>query len=541
MIKIRTVHISRRCISFNIAERILPGHYINGNNTYKLQQFALTALSGRYISTPVETPAAKPPLSNFHPGRLSMLTRNRVNLLLSITLVVSLLVLIAATYNIGGTDASAKTMKSKVLRRKDKTKVKPSAEEIAAFQEARPERTFKNRDFKDMPLAITKVSNLQSDTWHKDLGIEVKNVSNKPIYFILAFLDFPDIPVPADGVYGIALEFGQRRNIDYRKDADPHDPHLNPGDKFTFTIPEKMREGLRDQHEKSPELMKKLELHLSVISFGDGTGFVAERLRDRRLKRAHSDVKKNHHSDRSGRPASMPPSPQDGCGTCSRYKIHEELYVICYSGGPCYSSLATDTSPDEPCTLTRPHFFPCGSLQCHHDEIYESSACPGYSPTPTPTPTPSPSPSPTCDPNTRPNNTNCQCTRDINGDPAWACGCADGSEFADYVRYTQNYGCPPNKYNDGECCQCLEVVTCDSGCSWDPYFCRCVDSVGTPCGSPTPGGGGDPGGGSDPNAYSTTYERDCVDYYWVWFVSYDGGHTWYATGQTEYAGCFYMN
>ncbi len=33
--------------------------------------------------------------------------------------------------------------------------------------------------------------------------------------------------------------------------------------------------------------------------------------------------------------------------------------------------------------------------------------------------------------------------------------------------------------------------------------------------------------------------RECVDYYWVWFVSYDGGRTWNPTGQVEYAGCYY--
>jgi hypothetical protein len=77
------------------------------------------------------------------------------------------------------------------------------------------------------------------------------------------------------------------------------------GDKFTFTIPEKLRTGLRAQHEDTPELMKKLELHISVVSFGDGTGIVAERLHER--KRSHSDMKKNHHSGRPGKSASVEP------------------------------------------------------------------------------------------------------------------------------------------------------------------------------------------------------------------------------------------
>jgi hypothetical protein len=284
--------------------------------------------------------------------------RKRISLLLSIILVSSMLIVIASTLG-RTTDSAAGVKRVKVLRRKDQLHIKPRAEEIAAGQEGPRERTFKNREFKDIPLAVTKVSKLQSDTWYKDLEIEVKNISNKPIYFILAYLDFPDIPEPGDDVYGIALEFGKRGNIDYTRDADPLDPHLNPGDKFTFTIPEKLRTGLRAQHEDTPELMKKLELHISVVSFGDGTGIVAERLRER--KRSHSDMKKNHHSGRAGKSASVEPPPQDGCGSCSRYVMEDQPTVICYmaDGSPCDSFLAI-TSPDQPCTRTRT--VPTGSV-----------------------------------------------------------------------------------------------------------------------------------------------------------------------------------
>ena len=141
-----------------------------------------------------------------------MLTRQRISLLLAVTFVASLIAVITTTLSRGQTTVSA-NQKIRVLRRKDQLKIRPLPGEIVAFQE--------NREFKDIPLAITKVSKLQSDTWYKDLEIEVKNISSKPIYFILAYLDFPDVPVPADGVYGIALEFGARRNIDYRNDPDP--------------------------------------------------------------------------------------------------------------------------------------------------------------------------------------------------------------------------------------------------------------------------------------------------------------------------------
>ncbi len=239
--------------------------------------------------------------------------RKRISLLLATILVSSMLVVIASTLG-RATDTSSGVKRVKVLRRKDQLDVRPRPEEIAAFQEGQRERKFKNREFKDIPLAITKVSKLQSDTWYEDLEIEVKNISGKPIYFILAYLQFPDVPEPGDGVFGIALTFGKRKNIDYRNDPDPQDPHLNAGDKFTFTIPRQVRTGLKDQQERIPELMKKLELHISVVSFGDGTGFVAERLRQR--KRSNSDLKKNHYSGRPGKSASVEPPPQDGCGSC---------------------------------------------------------------------------------------------------------------------------------------------------------------------------------------------------------------------------------
>ena len=227
-----------------------------------------------------------------------MFKRERISLVLAATLVASLLVILAGS---GGSQS----------------------------QEDKQERKLKTKDFQDMPLVVRQVRNLKSDSWHKDLEIEVKNVSTKPIYFILAYLKFPDVPVPADGVYGIALEFGKSKYIDYRKDANPQDLHLNPGDTFTFTIPENMRKGLRVRHQGSPEQMKKLEIHFSAISFGDGTGFVAEQLRDRRRKRAHPGVKKNHRGDRSPKSDSVePPRKTDADHARAIFMIRSLKYFV---------------------------------------------------------------------------------------------------------------------------------------------------------------------------------------------------------------------
>jgi hypothetical protein len=147
------------------------------------------------------------------------------------------------------------------------------------------EKTFKTRDFKDMPVAIVKVRNLQSDTWYEDLGIEVKNVSSKPIYSILAFLIFPDDKRHPVGQSGITLSYGERKYILLSTIADSRDPHLDPGETVVLTIAEQYRRGLKSQHERSPETFKTLELRLGyLISFGDGTGFMVERFTDSRVK-----------------------------------------------------------------------------------------------------------------------------------------------------------------------------------------------------------------------------------------------------------------
>ena len=164
--------------------------------------------------------------------------------------------------------------------------------------------------------------------------------------------------------------------------------------------------------------------------------------------------------------------------------------------------------------------------------VLNVTACATGAPTPTetPTPSPSPTPSPTCDPNTKPNNTNCQCADAGGGTVDWACGCADGSEPADHYRINNNYGCPPNTYNDRECCLCIEQDhTCPSGCQWSTGYCECVDNIGSPCSAATPFTDIQPGG--DGNG-----DKGCVDYYWVEYICVGGWCT--PTGWRQWAGCF---
>jgi hypothetical protein len=81
---------------------------------------------------------------------------------------------------------------------------------------------------------------------------------------------------------------------------------------------------------------------------------------------------------------SLPTSCSDSFGSCSLTETRNEICQTRYNG----------------------------TQRCQFQK--DVSNCPGATPTPTPTPTPEPTPTPAqeCDPNTRPNPTNCICRTD---------------------------------------------------------------------------------------------------------------------------------
>lgn len=137
------------------------------------------------------------------------------------------------------------------------------------------ERKLKTKNFKDMPLALVAVRNLQSEAWYEELEIELKNVSGKPIYFITAFLVFPDEKLDW-GEAGVRLVWGDAKKLDGSKYADPEAPHVAPEKTLVLTIPKMYVKGLRAQQNLRPNTTKNLLLRFEKTYFGDGTGFEVE-------------------------------------------------------------------------------------------------------------------------------------------------------------------------------------------------------------------------------------------------------------------------
>jgi hypothetical protein len=192
-------------------------------------------------------------------------------------------------------------------------------------QPARQERKLKLKTFKDAPVVIHLVRNLNSETWHKDLEIEVKNISEKPIYFMLAYLIFDDEKRP-DGDVGIPLMYGDpKRNGRIDRYTHLEDEHLAPGETYVFTIPELFKKGFKAKHEKFPERTKNLTLEFAIINFGDGTGFIAGRSRDYRGKGYTPPPPEEQHFKKiSWNSSKTITAAQSGCGDCSRWLVDPE-------------------------------------------------------------------------------------------------------------------------------------------------------------------------------------------------------------------------
>ena len=174
-----------------------------------------------------------------------------------------------------------------------------------------------------MPVIVSEVRNLQSETWHKDLEIEVKNVSDKRIYFIWASLVFPDEKVRS-GESGIALTFGASESIEIERLSEPDDTHLDPGESYIFTIPESLQKGLGAKQRKIPDEMLNLVVRFETISFGDGTGFEVGQPRDLKWKAFKRPKREPTFEKLIWRSSTINSTPaQSDCGgvNCFRWKI----------------------------------------------------------------------------------------------------------------------------------------------------------------------------------------------------------------------------
>ena len=181
----------------------------------------------------------------------------------------------------------------------------------AGSAQAPEERKVNVHAYNRMPVLVKEIRNLnKGDDWYRELEIEVKNISRRPIYYISLGLEFPNIPpdtppftapppradgsMPARGTTGFSVDYGASRLSDLRVLAGPDDVPIKPGESYVFKIPEARVRGIEWMNQNMnlpPDAWKQIELSLDLISFGDGTGYMGSR-RELFLKkkRASSDA-----------------------------------------------------------------------------------------------------------------------------------------------------------------------------------------------------------------------------------------------------------
>lgn len=134
----------------------------------------------------------------------------------------------------------------------------------------------------EIPVRLTDIRNLQNEDWLKDLEIEVQNTSTKPIYCLVVYIRFPDIPetTEVDGIprgYIFMLLYGRLELLQRTEIATSEDAPIRPGERYVFKIPEAKWKGLKSElaRRNIPEsVIKRVRIDVRTLIFGDGSGFI---------------------------------------------------------------------------------------------------------------------------------------------------------------------------------------------------------------------------------------------------------------------------
>ena len=151
---------------------------------------------------------------------------------------------------------------------------------IQAFQSSSQERTHKvvEANWPDGVLEVKRVNNLQSRSFPTDFQIEVKNISNKPIYSIRM-----DVIVHRVGQIslGFFLNYGRRELFEFNQPVTDKDVPLLPGESCILTANSQWRQELMPMYKNNDEAYardtNRVSLAFQRLNFGDGTGYVRRR------------------------------------------------------------------------------------------------------------------------------------------------------------------------------------------------------------------------------------------------------------------------
>lgn len=401
----------------------------------------------------------------------------------------------------GRTTPPAKALKAKVLRSHDKVNEKLSPDEIKLLRAQdgdKEERALEDKIPKHLPIRVKPTAakekefkRLSNDHWLRNLELEVKNVGTRPIYYLVLIVDMPELKF-ADGNMLVDLRFGDSKFLNFAGGAKAEDPSIPPGETRVLKVEDPLDWSEYSRGMPHWPRPKQLVLRFQEINFGDGTGFSTTGgvpwPAPKKSSAAGACLESGGVATRTDRSWSK---PQDAANS----KLGGEPASILpgsfrYSANLAFlRSLEVSTSAGDPCC----------SGNCYNIYEYDSStACYGFS----------------CGSIRRADFVPCSDTR---------------GRCATYeVRY-KNCTVYEDGYRYTHQCQYAVVSQCSSSPTPGPT------PEATPTASPTPLvilSPGPTGGTGD-----ETYYWYCTEYYWLYYVSFDGGKTWHYD-HMEYAGCF---
>lgn len=129
-----------------------------------------------------------------------------------------------------------------------------------------------------LPIEIVAIRNLRSKHWMRDLELEIRNVSAKPVYEVYIGLLLPDDNyITPERFYGIYLQYGPTRLVNPRNRPSADDKPISPGESVVLKVDEKLWMGYEQHiqiHNVPEEASYRVRLIIEDIQFGDGTGFI---------------------------------------------------------------------------------------------------------------------------------------------------------------------------------------------------------------------------------------------------------------------------
>jgi hypothetical protein len=131
-------------------------------------------------------------------------------------------------------------------------------------------------------IEILRMSGYKSPNWLDDFELEIKNKSDRPIYYMLFLLETPEMNRGESLRELRALEFGEPEL--YGSNVQPKDleksPHLDPGESTTLKIPKNSKEAYKHSLGRAlqegivqTDQVTKFILHINLVKFADGTGY----------------------------------------------------------------------------------------------------------------------------------------------------------------------------------------------------------------------------------------------------------------------------